>query len=246
MEIKGQAGFSLSELLVGLLLSSIIMTALIQFYLGNKRQYVLAEQILATQFDVQWVSDLLSNSIRRAGFTPCVGIDYLTVVDRQHFDKKVNALKIEDQGLQVNRMSESYSQLIRIVGSSQLIVSNDAPLNEQRPLIISDCKHAEIHQVFSIEKMGTHYLITLTKPLIYSYAASAYVGEWLEEKWFIQKDKKGKSVMYYKLFQTEELSSLIHSMQIKMQTTNHRTVLEVVMGLDNTVIHRLIVAVRGS
>jgi Tfp pilus assembly protein PilW len=60
------------------------MAALIQFYLTSKQHYLQTEKVLEAGFEVQWVMDLLSDSIRRAGFTPCLGLDHLTVVDHRH------------------------------------------------------------------------------------------------------------------------------------------------------------------
>lgn len=249
MEINKQLGFTLTELLVGLLLSSIIMNALFQFHLSNKRQYLKAQQMLSTQFDVQWISDLLSNSIRRAGFTPCMGVSHLNTLDRRHFEKKVFDLKIEQQPktrIIVNRMSESFSHLISMVSPTQLIISNEMPLKEQHPIIIADCEHAEIHEVLSINKIGSKVLITLTKPLAYSYSSSTYVGEWFEEQWFIDTNKKRKNTLFYKLFQTEELSSEIHSMKVRKVNANQQNALEIILGLENEATHRLYVVVRGS
>src|SRR5690242_19280686 len=96
-DMKKQFGFSLSELLISLLLASSIMAMLTQCYLNSKHQYMQAQKILALRFDLQWVSDLLADSIRRAGFTPCLGIEQLTAVDRRNFSANISGLIVDGQ-----------------------------------------------------------------------------------------------------------------------------------------------------
>ena len=247
--MREQNGFSLSEVLISLFLASIIMTMLTQFYLSIKRQYIQAQEVLAVSFDLQWVSDLLSDSIRRAGFTPCLGIDQLKVIDRRNFPRVISGLKVQNkpqQSIQVNRMSEVFTQAVTIHSSTELIVSDSIVFHEQRPLIIADCEHAEVHQLFGIEPVGSGYLITLAKPLMFSYGSSASVGEWLEEKWYIKSNAKGIRALYYQMIQTEELTSLVHSLQIKEQRVHERRLIEIIMGLDQDNTQQVLVAVRGS
>jgi len=107
-----QAGIGLSEVIISLFLASLILTLLTQLYLSNKRQYSEAQKLLETNFDLQWVSDLMSDSIRRAGFTPCLGIDQLKTIDRRNNDKTLLGLKIEQsplQLIQVNRTRELFT-----------------------------------------------------------------------------------------------------------------------------------------
>lgn len=243
------AGFGLSELLISLFLVSIIMTILTQFYLSTKRQYLEAQDVLSDHFDLQWVGDLLSDSVRRAGFTPCLGIDQLIAKDRRNASRGISGLKVENQPrqlIQVNRMSEVFTPLVRVQGSTQLLVSHSGALNPKRPILIADCEHAEVHQILEVNSYDFGDLITLAKPLMYSYAASTYVGEWLEEQWFIQNTAQGDKALYYHLVQTEELTPLIHSLQIKDQRIHEKRLVEIFMGLEKDNTYRLVVAVRGS
>ena len=247
--MRDQSGMGLSEVLISLFLASLIMTTLIQLYLSNKRQYLEAQEILEANFDLQWVGDLLSDSIRRAGFTPCLGIDQLETTDTRNFGKRVASIKIEShpkQWIQINRMSEAFSEITHFQSPTQIIVPSSTLFKEQHPLLIADCEHAEIHQILSVDKLANGYLITLTQPLMYSYAATSYVGEWLEEKWFIKANASGNKTMHYKLFQTEELTSLIHSFEIKNERVHEKQLVHIVLGLDKDKTHQLIVAVRGS
>ncbi|MFI4918818.1 MAG: PilW family protein [Legionellales bacterium] len=248
--MRRQLGFSLSEILISLFLSGIIMTMLIQFYLNSKHQYLKTQKLLVKSFDVQWASALLADSIRRAGFTPCVGIDQLTRVDGRDVSQTISGLIVQNQPhafIKVSRMSEVFSPVLTIQGLNQLTVPQGILFHQQRPLLIADCIHAEVLQIQRIDKSDFgSYLITLTKPLVFSYTTPAYVGEWLEEKWFIKNNSSKASALYYKSVQTEELTPLIHSLTIKEQTAQGRRLLAISMGLDEDKTHQMVVAVRGS
>ena len=247
--MKSQLGLSLTEVLVSLLLTSIIMTTLIQLYLSSKHQYVATQALLEQQFDLIWVTDLLSDSIRRAGFTPCLGINQLKTLDTRNAVNILSAVKILNsptQSLQINRMNEVFSTVINIEGLTKIRVGKTVAFKEQRPVLIADCDHAEVHQILTIDKLKQGYLLHLTKPLMFSYPGTTYVGEWLEEKWFIKKNAKGESSLYYHLAQTEELTTFIHSLTIKLQKISKKQLVEVVMGLEDENTQKLIVAVRGA
>lgn len=238
-------GFGLLDVLISLFLSTLILTLLTQFYLGNKRQYLIAQDRLASQFDVQWVSDLLSDNIRRAGFTPCLGVDQLAITDRRNPSRVLNGMIISpppEQAIQINRMSEIFSNVLAIQNPTQLRVSSTALIDEKHPVMIADCNHAEVHQIALYEPQANSTLITLAEPLHYHYRDQAYMGEWLEEKWFIKKNTRGVKALYYRAIQTEEITPLIHSLHIK----EDRRLLDVVLGLDQEKTHAFSVVIRGT
>jgi hypothetical protein len=247
--MNNQSGIGLSEVLISLFLASLIMTTLIQLYLSNKRQYIEAQKLLGVSFDLQWINDLLSDSIRRAGFTPCLGIDQLKSMDRRNFKSTIPGLIIEqnsEQLIQINRMSESFTKVIDIQSPTRLIVSDGHLFKELHPVLIADCEHAEVHQILKVGKLEKNYFVILAKPLMFSYTPSVYMGEWFEEKWFIKQNNKKKPALYYKLFHTEELTTLIHSLRIQKKLVNGKQLITIVMDLDDNKTQQLVVAVRGS
>jgi hypothetical protein len=247
--MNNQSGIGLSEVLISLFLTSIILMLLTQIYLSNKRQYIEIKEILAASFDLQWVSDLLSDSIRRAGFTPCLGVNQLETIDRRNYKKNLRGIKLEEfphQLIQINRMSELFTRVINFQSPTKLIVSNAILFKEPRPVLIADCEHAEVQQILSIDKLAKGYLVTLAKPIMFSYAATAYIGEWFEEKWFIRKNIQNENTLHYKLFQTEELTPLVHSLKSNLRGIHEKQLVEITLGLDKDKTHQLIVAIRGS
>ncbi|MCW8407883.1 prepilin cleavage protein [Legionella sp. PATHC035] len=247
--MKKCAGISLTEVLISLFLTSLIVSMLFQLYLGSKRQYIEIEKVLTTHFDLQWVSDLLSDSVRRAGFTPCLGIDRLHVIDRRAHPNKIQALRIGNrpvQFIQVNRMNEFFSKIIKIQGATRILVQNPVSFHKKRPVLIADCEHAEVQELVDIKQQTDSSLITLNKPLLFSYTGSTYIGEFLEEKWFIKKNAKGTDALYYQLVQTEEVTPLIHFLHPQIRRIKEKQFLELIMGLDENKTQELRVVVRGS
>ncbi len=233
-----QAGMSLLEVLISLFLSSLIMTTLTQFYLSSKKQYLEAEAILAKNFDVQWVSDLLSDSIRRAGFTPCLSIDQLIT------DDKLQSIRIQNhpqQLIQIQRMDEHFYQVKQLNGSTKIVIERSV-FHEKNPILIADCEHAEVHQVLGVTVQANRTILTLKEPLRFSYSASVYVGEFVEERWFIKKKAIGETALYYQANQAEEMTPLIHSMNSYIQD---KQLLKIIMGLDKGKKQELWVRVRG-
>ncbi|KTD40747.1 PilW family protein [Legionella parisiensis] len=247
--MKKQMGISLAEVLISLFLTSLIMISLIHLYLGSKRQYLETEKILETHFDLRWVSDLLSDSIRRAGFTPCLGIDHLQVIDRRNHQNRIRALQTRNQPnqfIQINRMNEHFAKIIKIQGATKIVIQDPVIFHKKRPVLIADCKHAEVQELFEMERQNNNLLITLNKPLFFSYDRSAYIGEYLEEKWLIKRNANDMDTLHYHLVQTEEITPLIHFIHTRNRYIKEKQFLEIIMGLDENKTHELKVLVRGS
>jgi len=244
-----EAGFGLTELLISLFLSTFLLMMLGQLYLSTKKVYLEVADRLAVEFDVQWVSDLLRDSIRRAGFTPCMSVEHLNTIDTRNGRSVIRGLHIDktvDPLIQVNRMHEEFYDLIKVAGANQILVSHHMQIRPKRPLIIADCHHAEIHTITAVRNLGKERLITLSQPLRFAYATESYVGEWLEEKWYIKRKNNGVNTLYYQSGHPEELTELIHTLFVKDSHKKGKRVLEVTLGLDNEQIKQLTVVVRGS
>lgn len=239
--MKKQAGISLSEILISLFLASLLITLLVQFCSSTKRQYLEVEEILGAGLDVQWISDLLSDSIRRAGFTPCLGLDQLQT--------PLQGLKIGNspqQFIEIKRMHEHFYKIASIKNATQIVVSHLPTFNEKHPLLIADCQHAEVQHIAHMENHFNGALITLEKPLQFTYDPATYVGEFIDERWFIKKNIEGEESLHYRSVQTEEISSLVHSLTITNRLVQGKQFLEIVMGLDQGKTHKIMVLVRGS
>lgn len=243
---KKERGYSLLEVLFGLFLSSIMMLSFTQMYLATKRHYLHTQHLLESSLELQWVRDWLSHSIRSAGFTPCMSIDNLETIDMRNKSRKFKALEIQNSPqplIQSNRMKERFNELKYMLSSNQMMISKTIKVHENKPLLIADCEHAEVHQILNAVDLKTQSLLTLTQPLKYSYTPPTYIGEWLEEKWFIKLNSIGVKSLYHKITQSEEVTPLIRDMRIKKQS---KQLIDIELVLDKKEKHQLLVAVRGK
>ncbi len=241
-----QLGLGLSELLISLFLASLLSTILIQSYLLNKRHYMTLRDSLAVNVDLLWVQDLLSDSIRRAGFTPCLSIDQLQAVDRRIHQQSLSSLTIEEkaQVVQIKRMSEQFSELLSF-NKQEILISPERSLRVKQAIVIADCERAEVHQIVQINRTAQGSLLTLDSPIFFSYPSLSYVGHWLEERWFIKKNQEGLNALYYQQVHSEELTPVIHSMKIKQNVVFGKKKIDLAFGLANKKMHHFSVLVRS-
>ncbi|MCB1773874.1 MAG: PilW family protein [Gammaproteobacteria bacterium] len=78
--IYRQAGLTLIELMVSLVLGLVLMAGVIQLFAANKTSYQLTGQISAMQENARYAMSRLERDIRMAGYTGCTGRDQEGVV----------------------------------------------------------------------------------------------------------------------------------------------------------------------
>jgi hypothetical protein len=235
--------------MVYLVLSIIMIGSLSQIYLVHKQLYRGITREIDTNFDLQWINDLLADGVRRAGFTPCLRVDHLDIVDTRSGSHDIQSFKFESkpkQMLQINRMHEEFAEVAVLNNEYQITTSSKIQVQERYPIVIADCEHAEIHRVLKIEQLTHGSLITLTKPLVFTYPARSYIGEWIEERWFVRSNSRRINALYYQLHQSEELSPLVHSLLTQKRRVKNHDLLDITLGLDEEKVHKITVGVRGS
>lgn len=235
-------GFSLAEILISLFLASLLMTILSQVYWVTKKDYMAIQKRLDRHFDVLWVSELLANSIRRSGFTPCLGIEHLKMPEATPTLSYSNAT----QSITTHRMEDHFVPIKKLLSPGKILVSTTTNLNEKRPLLIADCYHAEIHAIRQIDSSSSGKIITLDKPLAFNYLSTSYAGEWIEETWFVKNNTEGKPSLYYHYIQTEELTPLIQALQITKHAVHSKSLFEVTLQAVNEKTNTLFIAALNS
>lgn len=226
-------GWGLVEMLISLFISTLLMSLIIGCYAGHKKYYLNLQHQLDVHFELSLVRELLSTSLRRAGFTPCLNINQLDTYDRRNNDKTISALTLnhnQTQSIEINYMNDVFNELLTIPEPNKLLISSHILLKENHPIVIADCSHAEIHKVSRVVKLTNSQAVYLTKPLLFDYNLSAAVGEWLEERWFIKPNHQQRPILYYKHLQTEELSEFVQSLEVNKRLVNGRTVINVSLG----------------
>lgn len=241
-----QRGISLLEMMVALVSSSLIMLVLTNQYVGVKRHYAYFEKKLEQSLDRLLVSDLIRDSARKAGFTPCLGIDHLASIDTRNGHQGLAAIEIQsapNPGFISNHMHEKFGVLITQRSPSQLIVTKSTLHSEKKPVIIADCYHAEVHTVSVVKNRSQHQEVRLVKPLMFDYIPPIYIGEWLEERFYVRKEK---TTLFYQLGHTDAISNAVHGLTVSLKTINSKRLLQVMLALDKDQIIKLDALVRNA
>lgn len=229
-----QVGLGLPELLIALLLSSFIMTGLMHHYLATKKQYSDIQKKLERSVDLQLVINLMRENTRQAGFTPCLRIDHLVTRDQR---TKSQSLVAIDYGLnprpwlRFSRMSEHFETVFDVINSNQLLTSNIKTLHHNQSVLIADCYHAEIQKISKTESAFNDQVLTLNKPLAFQYRQPIYVGEWLEETYFIRLGHGGENSLFYQYHHPEELTTAVHNFSAHVIKDKEHTFLHIILDL---------------
>ncbi|MDX2346309.1 MAG: prepilin-type N-terminal cleavage/methylation domain-containing protein [Legionella sp.] len=218
-------GFSLTELLICFFISMLLITILIQHLLSVSRQYQYVHAVLDETIELQWVFDVMRARIRHAGFTPCRSLNQLKVIDtRDNPDTALKAIQIQSgeiPKLLIRKMDETSFERIDILTPDTLHIKNNS-LNPDRPVIIADCTHAEVH---SMQKAGS--LIHLNKPLVFNYSPEVYIGEWVSEAFFL-KQSKGLFIQQHRVDLMTKVKNIIFDLD------NSKIIIKVISRLGNT------------
>lgn len=232
MNVKHQ-GFSLPELLISLLLSSLLIIVIVNHYISCKKQAVETRKRVEAHFDVQMVIDSMRDSIRRAGFTPCLNLSQLetTAKDRKNIQLTAIHINPEKKSLTINRMSESFDYIVEQFSNTKLLTGEQIIISKQK-VLIADCYHAEINEVSRIKRLGQGLLIHFKKPLTHSYESPIYIGEWIHERFYISQ-RSNKNALFYGAKGADELTDAIHSLSIKRKQKNKKILIAVNLGLQH-------------
>ena len=176
-EIKAR-GFSLSEILIGLLLAGMLSAGLLQQYLQVYRQDRITRSQVSENLDLALLSDLLRSRLRVAGFSPCGNINSL-----RRTPGSLQAISEVTGGIEILRMGESYLQFASLEDIGKVIQASSIKHSE---LIIADCYHAEIYK-------NNHVLH-------YHYSSPIFIGELIKEHIYLN----GRDI-FYKLKHAEKL-----------------------------------------
>ncbi len=241
-----QQGIGLSELLLALFLASLMMTALMRQYLSMKQHYHHIQTELEESIELTLVTELLRDSIRKAGFTPCLGIEKLTTVDNRNDTKALIAIEtgVEKQSLlHINRMSEHFDTVLQPISPTELLITDREPLNRYQSLLIADCYHAEVQTISHVRHTAEGRVVALSKPLVFVYQPPIYTGKWLEETYSILHHQSNGS-LFYRLQHNEELTPAIHALSAHLNKRENQTLLTIILGLEKGRVLRLETMVR--
>lgn len=228
-------GLSLIEIMLGLFLSTCMLSLLIHHYINLKQQYITANEFIEQALELKWTEELLRNSIKRAGFTPCINLNKLRCWNPQNL-QPLKAISIDfepHQILNINRMSENFFESQQLSSNSLLLPSNEH-IKLDKAIIIADCYHAEIGEIHNTHISNKQSFIYLKNTLHFKYSAPVYVGAWLHESFFIRQNRLHQPALYYKSSRIEELTKVIKNWELQLLTKNDMTLVKIILTLGNS------------
>lgn len=223
-----EQGLTLLECLLGLTLALLLMTFVMQQYLHIKQQSDLAVQTMTQSSRFQTVLDMFRRRGHQAGFAACLPINHLVSFDHRT-RKPLQTLEISLQPLSkltFYRMSDDFATIWPTAAKDTFTVIGKWRPKQQHALIISDCQHAEVLENYHMSEHDIHFSQT-TK---FSYHAPIYLGEWVTESFWVSKNARGQSALFYMQHQhAEELLEEVNGMQAYLISRKRRHVLHVSM-----------------
>lgn len=207
------AGFGLTELLISFFISTLLILILTQHLLSISRQHAEVHATLDKAMELQWVFDVIRDRVHHAGFTPCRRLDHLISTDTRDIPESLLPLEIDGEGrskLWIRKMNEASITQARFKSNTMFFMDASMRLKPDRPILIADCTHAEVHEIERIESIRKGQLVYLRKPLVFNYEREVYVGEWMSESFFLKK------ALFYQQHRVDKLTSQIQSIVFEL------------------------------
>ena len=209
--MKRQKGLSFIEWMIGIFLGSCLLIIIGRHYLTTSHYAQASLTRLSDLNERLLISDLLITSIQQAGFTPCASIQNLIMTPAF---PPIELIKGDKQGIQVTRMSETFSTVSSPPASNKLTLIEDLALKQDDVILLADCFHAEIQRIQHVSRESQQWHITLKGLLHYTYNQPIYIGKWLTERFYLQNNTQGQPIFYYQIKHPEALSRSIKKIEL--------------------------------
>lgn len=235
-----QRGFGLIELCIGLALTTGLMILLVEHVRHTRVQYERIETSMDESMTLQWVSDLIRHSVQSAGFTPCLRLDHLMSQQNGRNFSPLDVIPSPHARLTIRRMDEEVVRVLAIPSPLRVLVAS-SHFRLNRPVLIADCYHAEIHTLEAIQSTPSGSLLRLKTPLQFRYDSTAYVGEWVVESFFIRN-----AALYYQQTRVDALTRRIVDFDATLSEQHHQLFLNMRLKLQGGHVGLLDTMVRAK
>ena len=220
--MKKNSGFSLIEIMFCIFFGSLIILDLMQQYSNVYRQNKILEKRLLQSLDLQLVSELIRNSLREAGFTPCGNLDKLEKVG----DSDLETIQISTNAIEITRMGSDYHEFSSINDAMQFLDK----FSPNKKYLLTDCYHVALFENDFKDK-GFEYIQN-------NYVSPIYVGEFIHEKYWI----KELNSLYYKFKHSERVTDNIKGILANLLDDDY---VQVKLILMNDSVYELLVRIRS-
>ena len=172
--IHRQRGLTLTEVMVAIVISSILMLGVYQIYISSKRGYNLNDSLARVQENMRFATDMMVRDIRMAGYTGCKGLTTTNALEDTdgtytNFTQPINGYEggvstfpVEFPAVGTakgNRVANTDGLVVLRAGSTGFRITEHKPaaaeikidrtnhgIEDDDILFISDCRHSSIFQ----------------------------------------------------------------------------------------------------
>lgn len=207
------SGWSLLEILMSMILSSILLTLILKIYSIYIQANSSLQRMLHEYAEYNFIYRILTHSMQRAGFTPCKSLNSL------QSKENLQSFKIFAAGIQINSMYNPIAE-INIIDNKYIIWPGKIKLNLTNTYLIADCYHAELITLQSMQEEQGKKILQLIKPLTQEFVAPIYMGVWLSETVSLQKSH---SALVLHSLQTDTVSTAVKKIVVQAKKEEQNT-----------------------
>lgn len=182
-------GISLLEVMLSSALAVLIISALTNLYIKLNHAVLRNEEYITTSLTAARLISLFRSEVESAGHIGCAQLneDFIVQPYQKYSITKANSLQVHDNELIVQYQAMPTLSLISPLNQHRtLLTDNGATVEPKDILLISDCNHAEIFQVKSINIKNNVKHITSIGQLRSAYGVNAEVGRLIYHRYFLQ------------------------------------------------------------
>lgn len=196
----------MTEVLVTLVLSSVVITALFGLLLNTKQRYLEHQSRSRLVQEAQWLYLQLKKSLQNAGYTGCKR--------HAHIISTAKALEIGEQSV-VSRYVNRHAITISQANNRDTIQVNSRPTDRttRASWMIADCDNAEWINLASLHQTNNRGRLTLATPLTHHYHPHAIIANVETVAWTF----RGNTLFFKQGLRADAVLENVEQFQVQYQ-----------------------------
>ncbi len=182
MRCSKQRALSLIEVLLGLGLTTALLTGILCLYLHAQTHARWVSAMLDTQDQASNATALLSDAVAHAGLGGCQHPPWLTPLESRT-DRHLTP--VSDR-LTVRSAAAAYAGVLAITERRCLRLDNNADFAPQQSVILSDCRHAQRLMIATVQQQSAAQTLCFTQDFLLPYSTEAQVSRYQQRVFFVR------------------------------------------------------------
>lgn len=216
MDNAKNTGFTLTEMLISLLLSSLLCVVIFKLLIVIIYDYDYYQQRISQQQDLNLAMQYLSDASRRAGFALCLPFSDLPLG---------NAIDTDGHSIDI-RYIKPLAQLSKDSQKNRLYLDRQINPTANQHYFITDCQH---WQRFTAKPSNNNKQL-IANSLQFQYGKHSLLGQLVEQHYFIQKTHRhglsGEPISALYLTENDKQELVEHIKQLEVNINQHLITLQ--------------------